>query len=565
MIKMNASNHSSKCKESEQHYYDFICNERSELIPEPIIDHIEHCQKCMEQIAQLKEVLRQAEDDISSRKAQIRTAIAYMLQLHFTYIDKPVGCNIIKPFLPFLLDPKLEIKIPTPITVHLDNCQQCCEDLKVIGQLNLNSKQLSRLTQFFADKPVKDTVSCSTAQLSVPSVAVMNWSGIAAETLKHLCVCRVCCELLYEERQQIYDSLPEYNQSPEFPCESVRATDIFDYCFPYGIDPTANGYAKFRSVLTSHLQSCRVCLAKMQQLHKTIRSIIERPESQVVTIYHIDESAKAETVSEPDDLYAGFPIRVERTDSEAVGDERSESIIDFTTASKQKASTGNLIRLFKPGVVAAAVILIAVALFISIPTTKAVTVEQIYKAIEKIRNVYIAKFDPSREEPKQELWVSMELNIYMAKAGNEMVLWDIGNGLKKTKLPNTGTIETVSLTEEKLVDIEKKMGGYLGLVPFENMSDIPAGYRWDCVTDEYTQAAAEQVEVYDLIWDEKAHDGSIVIYKWRFFLDPKTYLPHRTEFYQKLTANREYVLQSVNTAQYLDKSEIQAVLKEAGF
>jgi len=562
---MNASNHNSKCKKAEPYYYDFTCDEKDGLIPESLIDHIQHCQNCQEHIDQLKEVLRQAENDVSSRKTRIRTAIAYMLQLHFTYIDKPVGCNIIKPFLPFLLDPKLEIKIPTPITVHLDNCQQCREDLKTIGQLNLNSKQLNRLTQLFADKPSEDTVSCSTARLSVSSVAAMNWSGIAAETLKHLCTCDVCNGMLYEERQQIYDSLPGYNQSPEFPCESVQATDIFDYCFPYVIDPAANGYAKFRPALTSHLQSCRVCLAKMQQLHKTVRTIIERPESQVITTYHIDESAKSETVSEPDDLYAGFPIRVERTDSEAVGDERSEAIINFTAASKQKALTGNLIRLFKPGVVAAAVILIAAALFVSIPTTKAVTVEQIYKAIERIRNVYIAKFDPDREEPKQGLWVSMELNIYMAKAGDEMVLWDIGNGLKKTKLPNTGTIETVSLTEEKLVDIEEKMGGYLGLVPFENMSDIPAGYRWDCVTDEYAQAAAERVEVYDLIWDEKAYDGSVVIYKWRFFVDPKTYLPHRTEFYRRLPTEKEYILRAVNEAQYLDISEIQAVLKEAGF
>jgi len=75
----------------------------------------------------------------------------------------------------------------------------------------------------------------------------------------------------------------------------------------------------------------------------------------------------------------------------------------------------------------------------------------------------------------------------------------------------------------------------------------------------------EGIEVYDLEWIRKAHDGSGVFKKWRFFVDPETNLPHRTEFYQKLTADSEYVLNTVIIVEYLEKSQIQGVLRAAAF
>ncbi|GAG28141.1 unnamed protein product, partial [marine sediment metagenome] len=159
----------------------------------------------------------------------------------------------------------------------------------------------------------------------------------------------------------------------KFPCEEVSATDIFDYVVSYGLDPADDQYAKFRKSLTSHIVTCPNCLAKMQTLHNTVYNVAERAESEVVTIYNIDESAKAEAISESDDLYAGFPIRVERANR---GDEVNAgllaSTIDFGAALKQKVSAMNLKPLVKTAVAAAAIILIAAALFFNIPTAKAV-------------------------------------------------------------------------------------------------------------------------------------------------------------------------------------------------
>ena len=562
---MIAHNPKSLCRQAELYYYDFLCDESRAFIPKSIVNHVEQCQHCRKQINQLEVVLSQA-DSLESEQGRVSSAVTTMLKLHFAYIGKPVTCNIVKPFLPTLLDQTLGMRIPTPIVTHVCDCQQCSEDLDIIRCLKLSRKQLCRLSQLFAEKPPENNISCSKAQNAIPSVVSTVFSKADSEVLKHLCTCPVCRRLLYKERQKMCDSLPEYTPSPEFPCESVSAGDFFDYVVPYGIDPADDQYAKFRKSFTSHVIACPNCLDRMQQLHDTVYYIIERTESEVVTIYHIDESAKAEAIGESDDIYAGFPIRVETANrGDEVNAGQPASTIDFGAALKQKVSAMNLKPLVKTAVAVAAIILIAAALVFNIPTAKAVTIDQISKAIEKVKNVYISKFVPDKTEPIQEKWVSRTLNIYMSKTGKQLVSWDIHTGIKKSKHLDTTVIETISLTEDIIADVEKKITGYLDLIPFYEISEIPEGAQWVHISKEALESVAEETEVYDLNWVEKLDNEPIVFKKWRVFVDPKTNLPQRTELYQRSITESEYTLRSVKVVEYLSNSEIQAVIKEASF
>ncbi len=562
---MIAPNRNSLCREAKLYYYDFLCDESRGLIPESISDHIEQCQHCREQIGQLKVVLSQT-DGVKPEQGQVNSAITTMLELHFAYIGERVTCKTVRPFLPGLLDPALEIRIPTPITAHLDNCKQCSEDLEAIRELNLNRKQLYRLSQFLAEKPSDDSVSCSQARAATLCVALMIFHETSAAVLKHFCMCPNCRNALYQYRESVRTDLLHSEKAPkEFPCEEVSATDIFDYCLPYGIDPAADQYAKFQESLTSHLHSCPTCLAKMQELHHTIYNIADRAESEVVTIYHIDESAKAKAISESADLYAGFPISVEIVSREDKVDvEQPVPTIDFTTALKRKLSAVNLKPLVKIGVAVAAVILIGFALLLNTPTAKAVTIEQIYKAIEKVKNVYISSFVPDKSEPTQERWVSRTLNIYMTKTKLQWVLQDIANGLRKSKDSHTGVIDTVQLTEDDIAGIEQKISGSLGLMPFYDISEIPKDAEWRRVVDENLEVG-KGVEIYDLKWAERKYGGSAVFKNWRVFAAPETNLPQRIEGYQRLSTDSEYTLRSVIVVEYLDESEMQAVIKELSF
>ena len=449
----------SLCRKAELYYYDFLCDESRGLVPESIVSHTEECQHCQDRIDQLKDVLSQTEGHFGTRDKELSSVIGVLLKPHFAYISKPVTCNIVKPFLPSLLDPDLDIAIPTPITTHLDKCNWCSKDLETIRKLNLNRKQLCRLSQLFAEKPAVDAEFCS----------------------------------------------------------------------------------------------------------KALADVAKRAESDVVTIYHVDESAKAEASSGFDDIYTGFPIRVSiacREDEVDVGLSTSTTGLG---ALKQKVSAMNLKPLVKTAIAAAAVILIAVTLFFSIPTAKAVTIDQVYKAIEKVKNIYTSSFVADKREPIQELWVSRTLSNYMIKTGKQLVLWDIPNKSRKIKYLDTDLIETAFLSGDIITKIETKLTTSLGLLPFYDISEIPKDAEWKRVADDGLSATAKGTEVYDLSWTEKQHIGSVVFRRWRVFANAETNLPQKVEWYKKLTPNDEFTLETTMIVEYLSDKEIQAVIEESSF
>ncbi|MHC4686182.1 MAG: hypothetical protein ACYTEW_17965 [Planctomycetota bacterium] len=564
---MIAPKHNSLCRQAERYYYDFLGKEDYDLIPKPIINHIKQCQNCQEQLNQLEGVLSQAEDNGELGQRQVGPAITVMLKLHFAYVGKRLTCETVRPFLPTLLDPALEIRIPTPITAHLDNCQQCSQDFEAIRGLNLTSIQLGRLSQCLAEKPAEDGVNCSQAPAVILPVVLMDFRETNAEVLKHLCTCPNCRKALYQYREVVRTDSSHYKgPQEEFPCKEISATDIFDYVMPYGLDPADDRYAKFRKSLTSHLQDCPVCLAKMQELHNTLYGIAERPESEVVTIYHVDDSAKAEILSESDDLYAGFPMRVDVTTHEdEVKAKQLAPAVSFATVLKQKVATMNLKPVVKASVAAAAVILVTVALLLNTPSAKAVTIEGIYKAIEKIKNVHISSFVPDKTEPIQEKWVSQTLNIYMTKTGKELVMWDPAKKIRKTKQLGTDSVEITLLSDDLIATAEKKITGSLGLMPFYYISEIPSDAKWKRITSEDMVVTVKGTEVYDLIWTDKTRAGSTLFWKCRFFVHPKTSLPQRVERYRRFAGDNEYTLSFVDIIEYLEDSEIQRVIKDCSF
>ncbi|UCF43482.1 MAG: hypothetical protein JSV99_00725, partial [Planctomycetota bacterium] len=365
------------CRQAELYYYEFLGGEDIGTIPEDVSDHIKQCGRCRGQIDHLKDVLFESGNRFESGDADSGAAVVASLKLHFAYIGERVTCETVKPFLASLSDPDLEIGIPTPITIHLDRCEQCANDVDSIRDLHLGGKQLRRLGQIFAEKSFSALVSCSEARKAIGSVASTDFSEVEGEVLKHLCTCRWCREVLYEERQKVCNSLSEDGQSSGFGCESVSAADIFDYVIPYGIDPARDEYRKFRKSFTSHATSCPRCLAKMQRLHNTVYDIAERAESNVVTIYHIDEFTKAQALGESDDTYAGYPIRAEVVEpEEEVRTEGAVSRIDYAGALKRRMSAMNLKPLGRVAAAVAAVILIGAVLLLNTPAARAVTIDE---------------------------------------------------------------------------------------------------------------------------------------------------------------------------------------------
>lgn len=557
---MIAFNPNSLCEKAGPYYYDFLFGTAEEPVPEEIVRHIEECRSCQDKLSQLQAALSQA-DNVDTEERQAHSAIATMLRLHSAYIGKPVTCRIVKPFLPTFLDPVLQVRVPTPITVHLNNCPQCSEDLRAIQAMSLSRRQLGRLSRLFAENPLEDAVKCSEVHLSRSAAALLVLHKATAEALKHICVCPDCRKALYQHRQSVREDFLCCGEVQEnFPCEQVSAADIFDYCVPYGIDPAADQYAQFRGSLASHVSSCPTCLGKMQELHNIVYRIVERPDSEVTTTCHIDELARA-AQPDPDDLYAGFPIRVETANSRSQATPGQPVLPLGSAGALKQRVLGMNVRLSAKIAAVAAGILILAALLLNTPSAKALTIADIYKAIENIGSIYVASFVPNKKEPIQEQWVSRKFKIQLMKTKEEIVLWDVRNNLKKTKRLDDGLVETEPVPAETIRGIEQQMAGYLGLVPFDELSSLPKGHKWSPVSDDTLPILAEGVETYELTWSQETY-GDPIIMMCRFFVDRETALPQRVEFYQKLAPDLEYSLRYVRAVKYLNDSEVQKAFHE---
>ena len=549
---MNSTNPDSNCVNARLYYYDFLNEETKRDIPGSALEHTAQCRHCQDDIGRLKALL--ADTDIEQSRQN--SAIITILGFHFAYIGKSVSCSTVKPFLPGLTVPALEISIPTPITTHFDNCRACSKDLLTLKNLGLTQIQLYRLGQLFAEKLPGDTVSCLQAQAAIPSVVAMVFRETNAEVLKHLCTCPDCRKRLFEHRETTRTELLNSGRAQkEFPCEKASATDIFDYCFPYGIDPANDQYAKLKEPLTSHLRNCPTCLAKMQQLHNTVYGIAERPDSGIVTCYEIDPPVEKAEISDGDNLYADWPIEVQVLNKSRP----APDILAFPRRLKQRVSAINIKQFIKLAAVAAA-ILIAVALFFNAPDVKAMNLRQIYEALEKVKNVCISRFIPGNTQPIQKVWVSRTNGFRLRHTGKTFVLWDFANNTKKVRTLENNTVQVTTLSGDTITEGKKALKSSFGLVPFPDITDVPEGSQWKRVDDKDIEVIGDGLEVYDLAWSETK--GTITeYYKWRGFIYIETNLPKRIECYKKQAIDDKYTLESITAVEYPPDSAIDAIIR----
>ncbi|MHC4144456.1 MAG: hypothetical protein ACYSUD_06710 [Planctomycetota bacterium] len=326
---------------------------------------------------------------------------------------------------------------------------------------------------------------------------------------------------------------------PRLQRTSVSEADIFEHCFPYGIDP-ADRNIEFRESVALHLRSC--------------------PDSGVATRFTFREQTGRGAGRQSGRMYADWPVDVQVFEQEKPADVGvTKAAPDAVSLEpKQKVSVVNLQRYLKPAIAAAAVILIGFAFFFGTSAAKAIDLNQIYRAIGIAGNIV-----PGRTEPEREEWVSRSLNIYMSKVGQELTLWDFRADPKKVKSFHNVAPKAVAFTEAGAEAARRRIDSPLGIVPFDNVSDVPADAKWNRVSDDAFQAGTQDFEVYDLTWTERSGRGQARLRKWRVFVDPRSNLPRKAQFYKKSPKDTEYVPWNVLVVEYLSDREVEAAVKEA--
>jgi len=548
---------SDECQDARLYYYDFLAGDGCEEISAQIRAHLEGCEHCQEGIGQLRDLLARGAED--PKRKQHNAEMARVLGLHFAFIDEPVTCTTVRRFLPSLAVPSLQVHVPTPITVHIDKCKACSDDLQALVDLNLAETQLFRLGQLFADKLSNHTADCPKVRAIVKQVAAADLSQATAEVLKHLCLCRDCRITLRQCRETLLKELRHKGQpQDEYSCEQITTSGIFDYCIPYGVDPAARHDIASRERLAVHLHTCPDCMARVQELHNTVFAIADRANSGIVTRYELGSSGREQTPT-ADEAYGDWPIRVQTVHQDLISaPENSGKSSSTPDAPQERRKTGRILsfhRLVKPAIVAAG-ILIGVLLILNGSTAKAVTLAQVYEALERVKNVCVARFAPGKTEPLQKVWTSQTLKMKMYESKEALVLWDISNKTQKIKSRLSGSVKTITPSDEMLAKQEKSIARAVEVLPFPKIDAVPEGVVWTRVHDKEQRAAAQGTEVYELAWV----DHNSTSHRCLIFLDPITQLPKRLEGRRRHSGEHEHRLDSVIVLTYPTDAQIEATI-----
>jgi len=143
---MDDIQNNNECLACVVYLYDYLSGNKDD-VPKSMIKHIDNCDICQEEIKLLRQEIERADNLAHQADNQARLA---NLELHFAYIDKPVTCNNVKPFLAAMSSGFLGISISTPITAHIDNCSACRNDIDTIKDLQMTDMQLFRAGQLLA-------------------------------------------------------------------------------------------------------------------------------------------------------------------------------------------------------------------------------------------------------------------------------------------------------------------------------------------------------------------------------------------------------------------------------
>lgn len=452
------------CDRAREHYYALLCHDEG-AVPEAVVRHVESCPLCREQIRRLGNVLGQGQERAEASEGEDDEETVEALDRQFEHLGERVRCSQAKAFLPALLAESPRIRIPTPITVHVENCPQCAQDLAAIGKLGLPPGPLGRLGRFYGLSPIHVSFHDEQIRATVAALAAFSLDGADPADLDHVSRCPPCRAWMHRQRAKALAGIEEGTEGRGvLLCREIATADLFDYVLPFGLDALAVGRADGRrDAVATHVRACRRCLEKVQSLHRTIYEIADRADSAVSTLYRCDE---AEEAREEGRRYR-YPVTVQVEHYAPAGEGVRAS--DGAGQPRRARLTANLL-VRRTALATVTAVVVAVFLLTKAPTATGTSVADLTRAIPP--NVHIVSRRPDNRQPFHEMWRSKDLNKIALRSKGECVEYDLRKELMKVIRPGLGAgSQPVAIPREQLDSIQMFMNSPLGGVFSQDLLD----------------------------------------------------------------------------------------------
>jgi hypothetical protein len=545
---MVAFNRKATCGDAEPYYYEFLLGSDTPAVPESIAAHIRSCRHCAGQIRRLREELTASE--AASGGGENDRELADALGRHFAHLGQEVSCTEVKPFLPALLQTSPEIRIPTPITVHMDHCAQCAEDMRSIAFLNLSGEQLTRLSRVLQEEtPKAHFTLCRQVEAQLADLAGGDMGKVNPKVLAHVSVCPHCRARVYQYREKMLKALrdapPEAGISP---CDHISTAEIFDCVVPYG---RASGTGL--NGIAAHLRRCPECLEKVQALHRTLYGIAERADSETVTVYATKDGPERR-YADATGRYEGYPIDVrvlERKPKRAPI--RLGTAVRIQTVLK-RGLAGHAVRpIAKAAVLVAAMIPLMIVFLVHTESASGTNPEDVLAAFGKAANVHVRIFPWDRTEPAEELWGSRTLDcVMLTEPGKRCELYDLRAAKRTVFDLKTGTPRPMELSKPEIKEVRRFLERYSGLT----LTDVPADRQWRQVAHDEVQGT----DTYELTWQADASNGSPYFEKWEVVVASYEKLPLQRRLFHKYSADDGWKCQSRSEFEYPTEEAVRSAI-----
>jgi hypothetical protein len=523
------------CEAVRECCFELLFPELAGDVPHDVRLHAASCKACTERLGDVRQLL----GVLGGARLQ-QHLYTRQLTRHFRLLGAKVGCNEVKQFLPLLADEQLDLKIPTPVTIHCDQCPQCGHDLNTVRSLNLRGEQLARLSALFSHEYRNEPGACEKYANSLKTLAGLRFDNMEADAARHVCACRKCRNALYEERLRLKLQSAGGEMS-RLPCGEIKSADMFDFVVPFGLDPQRHQYIKFNTALAEHLRHCPNCLERMRQMHNIIYAIDARDESSFATVYQFVPGKEKKGFADISESYKGWPIKVQAAGPgiQSVTHPRLKSrLAGFLS----HTTTHIKFQQFAKIAAAAAVfIILGTLLFTKMPQAEGVMLSDVYSAFSAV-NVHVRQISGIDGRVIDDSWVSARHQLLFRNQSGRFTLWDLKSRTSTLRSTRNGPVHQIQLSEEAFKNTERAIKNYENIMPFSNERSIPAGYSWEQIDDPAVRSIPGTV-IYDLTWTTQKQQN-----RWRAYIHVRTNLLQRSEFYT--TDEREPAMRLTNVVVY---------------
>lgn len=299
-----------------------------------------------------------------------------------------------------------------------------------------------------------------------------------------------------------------------------------------------------------------------------LTAICQRPESGIQTTFEIVPDESGAVIDNPEDLYAGWPIKVTIKKTAAMAPRAVKPIIEpcLPVSSRWNGAARPALRRYVAPLALAAMMMVACGLFFwHSAVVNALEAKDVYQSLQQPGGLYLAKYQAHNPQPLQEIWLSQNADQYLIKTGTALILWDLARGLRTIKNQDQSHLQVASLPPQNMMNVRPALAN-IGVVPFSEWTQVPAQAIWKKVENIATDRSSS-VDIYELAW--KTYDSKtnqeLQQYKWRCYWDTRQKMVLRSENYVLDLIKGDLVLDNYTLIKPLSGQKFQATLKTEGF